>query len=455
MRHLLWGILHVCAYIFFPTYGPSVTLLGFILSELFGKFSGDKKYEVIHFYLLGMIITAFANISIIYSFQNGRSLSVYSYAEPTLFSIASLILALGTQFMVIGYNFRYSFDIPKLNMNVKLSLGLLNTVFLFSVIMALNGFWLRFSLPGSFQTIIEFSPIVGVFILSRYAGKFNNNSLFVKAVILMAAVSTNALLFAYLRIEILLPILVFIIGYYLGSGTIKSLMTTKFIPILAIIFLFYSFFEIFGSKRSTVGVGFDRLTELSANEGLNSGSILNDEEVELSAFKRSSNVAQISAACGLVEDNGHYGGLTTIPLIVAFVPRFLWPEKPVIALGVWFALEIGAAVEVDEWFNNSVNMTIPGQLFLDYGWYGLFIGSFLVGFILKMLWNSVGFYHKKFNLVGMFFGVYLFLTAFLGMGADLQILITFIAIYLSLLFISKVFKPKNENTVHRTHLARK
>lgn len=455
MRHLIWAIVHVFAYFFFPQYGPSISLLVFIVAELYIKFKGDKKFEIIHFYLLGMIITILANISLIFSFRGGRTLSVYSYAEPTLFSIASLILALGTQFLVIGYNFRFKLDIPRLDMNVKLSTGVLNTIFFFSIIMALNGFWLRFSLPGSFQMIIEFSPIVGVFILSRYAGKFENNGLFVKAVILMAAVSLNALLFAYLRIEILLPILVFLIGYYLGSGTIKSLISTKFIPIIAIIFMFYSFFEIFGSKRSSVGVGFDRITQFTVEDEFATGSIFDDDEVELSAFKRSSNVAQISAVCGLVEDNGYYGGLTTVPLIVAFVPRFLWPEKPIIALGVWFALEIGAAVEVEEWFNNSVNMTIPGQLFLDYGWFGLFIGSFLVGFVLKMLWNSVGFYQKKFNLVGIFFGVYLLLTAFLGMGADLQILITFIAIYLSLLFISKVYKPKNENTVHRAHMARK
>jgi hypothetical protein len=454
MRHLFWTLLHIGAYFTFPIYGPSLSLLAYLISEILKKFYGDRKFEVIHFYFLGLIIAVLANINIIYTFESDTFLSDYSYAEPSFFPLASLILALGTQFLAVGYNFTTILRIPKLYLKYNLTHNFLNIIFFISLLLAVKDFWLSFSLPGSFQTIIEFTPIVGIFILSRFAGKYDKTDLFIKGIIVMVAASTNALLFAYLRIEILLPILVFIIGYFLGSGSIRSILSTKFVPILIIIILFYSFFEIFGSKRSNVGVGLDRITELQNTSGPE-GSILNDQEKELSAFNRSSNVAQISAACGLVADHGHYEGLTTIPLLVAFVPRFLWPEKPVIALGVWYAVEIGAAVEVDDWYNNSVNMTIPGQLFLDFGWYGISIGSFLVGFILKLLWDAVGFYHKKFNLLGVFFGVYLILTAFLGLGADLQIMITFLAIYLSLLVLSKVIKPQNEDTVRRPTLAGK
>lgn len=454
MRHLFWILLHIGAYFTFSTYGPSITLLAYLISEILRKFYGDRRFEVIHFYFLGLIIAVLANINIIYIFESDIFLSDYSYAEPTFFSLASFILAMGTQSLAFGYNFKTILRIPRLYLQYNLTHTFLNIVFLISLLLAVKDFWLSFSLPGSFQTIIEFTPIVGIFILSRFAGKYDKTDLFIKGIIIMIAASTNALLFAYLRIEILLPILVFIIGYFLGSGSIKSILSTKFIPILAIILLFYSFFEIFGSQRSNVGVGLDRLTELQSTTAPE-GSILNDKEKELSAFNRSSNIAQISAACGLVADNGHYEGLTTLPLLVAFVPRFLWPDKPVIALGVWYAVEIGAAVEVDDWYNNSVNMTIPGQLFLDFGWYGVFIGSFMVGFILKLLWDAVGFYHKRFNLLGVFFGVYLILTAFLGLGADLQILITFLAIYLSLLVISKIFKIQDENTMRRPTLARK
>ena len=79
-----------------------------------------------------------------------------------------------------------------------------------------------FSFPGSIQTIIEFFPIVGVFILSRLAGRYQKNALFVQAIVSMVAVTFNALLFAYLRVEMLLPVLVFLIGYFLGAGSFKD-----------------------------------------------------------------------------------------------------------------------------------------------------------------------------------------------------------------------------------------
>lgn len=433
MKHIIWVFIHLGAFFIFPFYGASLTLLAYLFSEIIGKVIGDKKFNVIHFYFLGLIITVLANINIIFSFESDNLLSNYFYAIPSLFPKSSLILALGTQFLAFGYFFKTNLKFPILYLKQDLTPTFFNIIFSISFALALKNLWLSLNLPGSFQTIIDFTPIVGIFILSRFAGKYSKTDLYIKAFLIMIASSLNALFFSYLRIEILLPILVFIIGYFLGSGSIKSIISFKFIPILLIILLFYSFFEMFGSERSKVGVGLERITEFQVSSSLDSKSMN-----ELSVFNRSSNISQISAACGLVEDRGHYNGIATLPLLVAFVPRFLWPEKPVIALGVWYALEIGAAVEVNDWFNNSVNMTIPGHLFLDFSWFGLVFGSFIVGLILKLLWDTIGFYQKRFNFLGVFFGVYLIMTAFLGLGADLQIIVTYFAFYLSLLFISKI-----------------
>ncbi|MDX5480027.1 MAG: hypothetical protein LPJ98_16390 [Cyclobacteriaceae bacterium] len=454
IKHIIWVILHVLMYFAFPGYGCSITILGFVLWELIIKTRGNKKYELIHFYYLGLIIVGLSNLSIIYRYENGDDLMNFPYAEPGLFPVASLIFALGTQFLGFGYELFRNAKFPEIYLRMKLNSNLVNGIFYLTLLFALKGFWLFFSFPGSIQTVVEFFPIVGVFILSRLAGKYQKTSLFVKAILCMVAVSFNALLFAYLRVEMLLPVLVFLIGYFLGARNLKKLLTVKLIPIFLVISLFYSFFELFGEKRSQIGVGLDRITQLSS--ALDSeGDIFNQDDTNLSAFDRSSNIPQISAVCGLVVDNGYYNGTTLAPLFVAFIPRFIWPEKPAIALGVWFALQIGEAVETDDWFNNSINMTIPGQLFLDYGWFGLAIGSTLTGILLKLLWGSVGFYQKRFNLLGTYFGVYLLITAFLGLGADLQIIVTFLALYLLLWFISINFKKRNEDTMHRSHLARK
>lgn len=454
LKHFIWVAIHIFAYFWFPQYGCSLTLLTFVSWELVSKTNGDKRYELIHFYYLGLIIVALSNLSIIYRFQNGDELLNFDYSEPALFPVASLVFSLGTQFLGLGYELFRNAKFPEIYLKLNLNQQLINWIFYLTVIFALKGFWLFFYFPGSIQTIIEFFPIVGVFILSRLAGKYQKASIFVKAIICMIAVTFNALLFAYLRVEMLIPVLVFLIGYFLGARSFQKLFSVKLIPIFLVVVLFYSFFELFGEKRSQIGVGLDRITQL--NTALDDEfEVFDEPDGNLSAFDRSSNIAQISAVCGLAVDNGYYEGATLAPLLVAFIPRFIWPEKPTIALGVWFALQIGAAVETEDWFNNSVNMTIPGQLFLDFGWIGLAIGSVITGILLKLLWGSVGFYKSRFNLLGTYFAVYLILTAFLGLGADLQILVTFLALYLILWFISLVFKKRNEVTLRRSNLERK
>ncbi len=454
IHHLIWLILHVGFYYLIPDYGASISLLLYLIYELVKNYTAKRKFQYIHLYFLGLVITVIANITIITGFKSAQGYESYIYAIPDLFPLSALIFAIGNQFLAIGYYWKTNFRLPNIFLKTLLSVGVLNTIFWIGLFFSFNKFWLFFSLPGSFQTIIELFPIVGIFVLGRYAGKFQKKSLYTKSLVLTIATAFNALLFSYLRLEILLPILVFILSYFLGAGSLKSLFTVKFIPVILLILIFYSFFGMFGAKRSNISTGLDRLAQLDFTVIEDQNYSFKEEET-LSAFERSSNIAQISAVCGLVEKNGHYNGLASSPLVLALVPRVFWPEKPVIALGVWYAVEIGAAVEVDGWYNNSINMTIPGQLFLDFGWIGLIIGSFLVGMFLKLLWDSVNFYKSQFNLLGTFFAVYLLYTAFLGIGADLQILITYLAIYLTMLILSKIFKTKHENSVRRPSLARK
>lgn len=455
MVHLFWIVLHLIFYLLFPEFGASVSLLLYLIFELFSTYKNNGKLEFIHFYFLGTILTIFANLSIIYSFSSGEGVGSYTYALPQYFPIASLIFAIGNQCMAIGYFFKGEGKIPKLVSQAKLSYSLLNKIFWISLLFSFNKFWLPVQLPGSFQILVEIIPIVGIFIFSKYAGKFQGKTLFVQSLILTLGASFNALLFSYLRLDIVSPIIVFILGYYIGTRSLKSFLSVKFVPMFLLLIVFYTFFGLFGANRANVSDGFDRISQLNFEFTDKNLKGLEEEEESLSAFERSSNIAQISATYGLVENHGFYNGKASMPLVGALIPRIFWPDKPKIALGSWFAMEIGAAIEVDGWYNNAVNMTIPGNLFLDFGWYGLVLGSFLIGIFLKLLWNSVGFYDKKFNLVGLFLGVYLFFTGFLGIGADLQILITYLSMYLTLLLLSILINLIHENSLRRANLARK
>lgn len=454
MRHLVWIVVHYAFFLLIPNFGASISLFLFLLFEIILVFFRKNRFSLIHFYFLGLLISVLANMKLIYDFNFGDGVPAYPYAIPEFFPIGALVFALGNQAICIGFESIRNFKIPKVDFSVSLSNKNLKRVFVIGLIFSFKKFWLFFSLPGSFQTIMDVIPIICIFILGKYAGKFKLSILYNYAIILTISVGFNAFLFSYLRMEIILPILVFLLSYFIGSNNLKSFFSLKFVPVIALILVFLSFFSLFGDQRSQLSVGFDRITQFAESDS-NAAIAQIDAEEKLTPFERSSNIAQVSAIIGLTYDNGYYNGLASVPLAAALIPRIFWPEKPIIALGVWFALEIDAASETEDWYNNSINMTIPGNLFLDFGWPGLMIGCFLIGVFIKLLWDSTNFYGSRFNILGTFLGVYLLFTGFLGIGADLQILITYLAIYIVLYILSLILKRSNENIVYRSNVARK
>lgn len=453
--HLFWIGIHYIFYLFFPNFGTSISGIIFSCFFLGNTLFKSKKVDLINFYLLGLIVTYSGNIKLIGDFLVEDDISFYPYASPEYFSKASLIFVLANQIIVLGYQSIRNIKIPPIQYHISLSSRNLEKIFFLGLIFTFKNFWLFFSLPGSLQTILDSIPIISIFILSKYAGRLNHSPFYLLALILTASSTFNAFMFAYLRLDIILPTIVFLLGYFVGSKSFKSFFSFKFLPVLFVILSFLAFFSFFGDKRSQLSIGLNRFSELFETNDFEGYVLEEDDSEKLSAFERASNIAQLSAIVRLVEQNGIYNGLASSPLLGALIPRFLWPEKPVVALGVWFAVEIDAATETEDWYNNSVNMTIPGNLYLDFGWFGIFIGSLIIGIFLKLLWSSTGFDKDNFNILGLFLGVYLLFTCFLGIGADLQIFITYLAIYLVLLFITIIINSFDENSMHRSHLERK
>jgi hypothetical protein len=95
-------------------------------------------------------------------------------------------------------------------------------------------------------------------------------------------------------------------------------------------------------------------------------------------------------------------------------------------------MEIGQAyMRRDGSISNSVAMTIPGELYLNFGWPGVVLGCLAYGMLLGVFWTRTGFWEDPDNAFGSAFGFFLLWTAF-GLGADLQLLITTTAVYLLL-----------------------
>lgn len=291
-------------------------------------------------------------------------------------------------------------------------------------------------LPGFLGTIRQFFIqllLAAILVLAWGSIRYRSWRIDIQLFTLFSLATIYNFLFSYLRVNMILPALALVLGLYWGYGTVKKLLTSiRVFPIYIFVALFISFFSYFGLNRSSIGAGSERLIAISQEvesiDATTSGSEF---------LTRFSTINQLTNVVNLTETKGFYNGQTLNYLGFAFIPRFLWPEKPVIAQGVWFAFEIGQALKTETWYNNSINMTIPGEFYLNFGWAGVVVGCFLFGGFWALLWRSTGFWERPRDFLGKIWGFYLLFLGFFGLGADLQILVTLIAMYLLFLFISK------------------
>jgi len=75
-------------------------------------------------------------------------------------------------------------------------------------------------------------------------------------------------------------------------------------------------------------------------------------------------------------------------------------------------------------------MTIPGELYLNFGWIGVIGGCAVFGILIAALWSRALFWEGARNVTGSAFGFYLlWLWIALSLGPDVQVIVTIIAMY--------------------------
>jgi hypothetical protein len=428
-----------------------------------------NRYRKLHHLSLDSAFT-FGVYSILSNFSNFRGIfadqdringeGYYVYSIPEYAYEAFTIQTLGTWFILLGFLFAelkgFSFPMIKslsAGKDIKKKLLFIGFLFVGLQLVSLPAFL------GAFNTVIETVPLAIIMLLatSEYSPKEKQLKVFLYT--LLFAATLQKVLSAYLRMEMILPAVAFFIGYfYKGKGSIKQLLSVRLIPLYILIFLFVSAFGFLGKNRSTMETGWGRIEQISG--AIFSGDNSVEEEKGQGILTRLSNINQLTNVVDLTEKKGLYMGQTLVPLAIAFIPRFLWPDKPIIAPGVWFALEINRAILKDNGrYSTSINITVFGEFFLNFGWPGLIIGCFAFGIFWGMLWKSSNFEQKEKNILGTFFGFYLLYIGFFGLGAGLHSHITVLGLYLIFLFISQFLKfhqqRRNENTLYRPGMARK
>ncbi len=108
-----------------------------------------------------------------------------------------------------------------------------------------------------------------------------------------------------------------------------------------------------------------------------------------------------------VVDRKH--GATLWPGFLWFIPRAIWPTKPVLAIGGWYA------VTVLGWRpgGGQAAVTVPGDLYLNFGIAGVFGGMLAYGLLLHLLYDRLVVNGR--TVIGLCLFVPIFLTFALGL----------------------------------------
>ncbi len=422
---------------------PNAVIIAEVLFSILCVYTDyNKKVKEISF------ITVYSAFTLIYCYGNYMVVSSIGTPEELLFdyylvkeniSEGLFFTYLSNVFCVLGFYY-YTLYIKKPVgpfYPLKMELPYKWTHYLNYVLLAVN----IFILTGSLNYILLFPSLISVlFFLTRYAINKDDQKLLNYCIANTFILSINGLLYDYLRMAMIAPCIALLVAVFFGKESITVFYKKSLYPIYGLLVAILIVFSFLGQLRTKVS-GYEKinsvLIELNRSVLEENKTVIEEEEEEERFEARVSNINQTSQIVRVVDEDGFYHGETMAYLSYAFIPRFLWKEKPIIAQGVWFALRIGQAyVQEGVGANNSINMTSAGELYLNFGLLGVAIGMFLIGGLCAYMWQISGFSGNPANLLGGMFGLYLFFLATSTFGIDLQFIVTLVSYFCLFQFVN-------------------
>lgn len=368
---------------------------------------------------------------------------VFLYASIPHVLTAAQIYLVGSFSIFMGLVFgKRNQKIPKITTCDFKKLPILALVFI-----ALLSFFLDQLLPFSLGIASSFFaayiPYGIIFLLARFSEKNSDKKIWWLALGLVLIFTINNILFSFLRMEMILPSFAFILGI-VSSGhlKIKTFLETRYLLLYVYLIAFAFAFPWMKNNRGKYGAGFQRIEYIQKTSPK---KILTDNAKNETILTRLSLLNQLSQVARIADKEGFYWGKTLEYWKYVFIPRIFWPNKPPIATGSWFAFKISTRntkKEIPYRFPHSwsANMTIPGELYLNFGWLGIVAGGSFLGWLYYSLWSTTHFYEKSIteNLWGNVFAFYLIFMTWFQFGPDIQSIINLIGFTL-MIFVGAKF----------------
>jgi hypothetical protein len=111
-------------------------------------------------------------------------------------------------------------------------------------------------------------------------------------------------------------------------------------------------------------------------------------DVSLGTFKR--RVALINSVAVVVRDVPRWvpyerGDTLFLPAMSFFIPRFVWPEKPLFMMGRDFGVKFRVVNVLDD--KTRIAPTVPGELYWNFDLPGILFGMALWGFVVRLVYR--------------------------------------------------------------------
>jgi hypothetical protein len=259
---------------------------------------------------------------------------------------------------------------------------------------------------GSYSFFVVTGADIAIFLLTwHWLGPNPTFPKWTKKLLVVAVFADTiyGLLYSYMRGEIIYPFFMVFIAFILR----KAVTPRRFALAAVIITAFSVAYAQLGVLRGTDVGGTDRISYIVASV---SSDASGESEVSYSLLKlvaRNCQFDQLSQVARIAEDDGLYYGETLGYMTYVFIPRIIWPDKPLVTPGQWFAQKLGRGqvLASKNGFSNSINMTLQGEMYLNFGWPGAIVGIVLLTYLFSLFWSTTGFFEYHNNPIGLILGL--------------------------------------------------
>lgn len=395
---------------------PAIIGISFYLHERYAR----KLMATIELVSTGGVLIAFLIPSLLLSIVNLPLSAQYSYG-PYLDLLPEVAFAalLGQSFFFMGY---------ALNMPQKKIMKIASTLIPLSTYITIKTFfkyfvWLivlswvaRVSLLSTgtyyhqFRSEFQFKETALASALSQISGFGiyiiaglwlqvfirKQSDIVTKNWLILAICFTLAELIWYLpaggREPVLILGIIVLISYLFFSRKlpIKILLISSFFAILVIVFM--------GSYREAIHSNSSSASSIKFSEISYSAATAKDQTIDnwesgewISIASRPSEFRPVAAIIdGVPSSIPYLMGDTYLDIIWIFVPRFIYPNKPMTILPInqWFFQDEGG----------SSPTTLIGEAYLNFGWLGICLVLLIVGWVSSLfdtfMWNRINYFSR-------------------------------------------------------------